>query len=834
MRASERAQQVTASQPISNISPYEISVTHDISVGSGLSRSARKNMVYAGELPSDTSTKPHVRIDDRCDVKPAVASRRASGFSFSDEENFLAQPLFPSPQLPQVPGSGTFDLAFFLKNTGPPPRRARSAKVPTRVDSTKSNKKSAFSFLKPSNLSNNLMPTKLRKTSAPNLLRLPETVVARTSTNGKRYFQIALSGVEGYNHASEEHNRYRAAEFARAMKRTGNTMSSLASSGKGTKAIGSARGTTVIPASWGSPPESLGDDALSIYDAYTKGGKLGMKALPESKTVGPNYPDLRAPNTDRKDVASQPLRGNPTTDVAHHVAEIHKTDGLSKDVDAAGSISSTTSNHGLVPPRTSSIRRPNPATMGLQKQTIQPEVSSQFQDAVESECPIRTLQADNQGPQPSASSTHEPAAGIIRADNTSGIVINTQKGHAHRPSSSIESLSAVLRNQPRPGPAPTRALPSLPEVRNESGERSDALEMATKDPLPVKSMLKDKFSHSRSQSEPSPKPSGSTRTVENPLITQEVRIRTNDYPITQPTTSECKVDPLTKRIVSNTPTVTDCAFPIDSASDTLRSTRKSREERVHARKMRDLQALRDQQEEKKATEVAEKPALDTDTADDQPLARQLSNFMAYSPATTFPQPPQRSQSKLSPTKTKTKLRPSMASRKRSNGISPIMLVVDNEPVASASSLANQMAHTPNLSSQDYITSKAPITWRPTTPIHSSEDESLNRRLSNLSKRTSASTSEKPASASSVCSSTGQAELEAKIEARMNVMERKNALLEAALLAVIHTSANMAALPAAGGSRISGLTSGITSPSVLPFEVRLKSRHSHSRQSSAAT
>lgn len=143
-----------------------------------------------------------------------------------------------------------------------------------------------------------------------------------------------------------------------------------------------------------------------------------------------------------------------------------------------------------------------------------------------------------------------------------------------------------------------------------------------------------------------------------------------------------------------------------------------------------------------------------------------------------------------------------------NNVSPIMVIAEQEPHTSARrrSRLSREVHRRSRSVEDRTDNQAEHTGsraRSGSPsLPSSDEEGIHRIPSKASTRPKrgsirrAETPLDPAKSPEIQSTRGSwdtSDLEARIEARLSQMERKNILLEAALMAVITTSASFGSL-----------------------------------------
>ncbi|KAI9675838.1 MAG: hypothetical protein M1829_003264 [Trizodia sp. TS-e1964] len=258
--------------------------------------------------------------------------------------------------------------------------------------------------------------------------------------------------------------------------------------------------------------------------------------------------------------------------------------------------------------------------------------------------------------------------------------------------------------------------------------------------------------------------------------------------------------------ISVSPPPRRTSHPLNETPSSEALSRKFREERVRARKMRDLQSLRARFENKRLEEPVKAPIK---PVDEIRHSKRISQLLP-APSSIVERVPSRLGIRPIATGNSPTVRTELSrdGRRRLSSISPIMLVMEQKPIADDNN------------TNDYVRKwrmrgNATLRVRCYNNIPgSSEDDSDRMSLPNrrsFGELTPPSTGTRD----SIQSTTRTAELEARIAA----MERKNALLEAALLAVLQTSASISS----GSTRPSSVMS-TTQPAMTALMECLAALH----------
>ncbi|KAI9863156.1 MAG: hypothetical protein M1813_003976 [Trichoglossum hirsutum] len=652
--------------------------------------------------------------------------------------------MLPATSHPIVPGNTTRDLAEFLRSTAPP--WYDPSLDPLSKSSPSIHKKSTFGFLRSSAAS----PTKTQLIH-PNPIFLPESVIARTSTNGKRYLHISLPTEDASGHisqssvhdsrVSEDGDQYHTNEPGSSSSRSGRANTGITSSAPSAALQGPEEKPTLPGSPRSTSKSELSDaDTADSYHAYLRNQKAegplvkGGARFP-GKPRRPVSIDVAGRIT-KKDQQFRRRSNTPDNPIYSH-DRAHR--GADRTCDATV-ISSATNyksvfihSHGL-PPRRSSITK---TKLFLPHAHIAMTHENSLGSGLANRSP-GSPHDHYRYKRTSAQSADIAVAETIRSDASSGVTTDAEStpSLSNTPSSGY-FFSTALRTPPRPGPAPTRALPSLPEGHDTSAGGKD---------------------HTASPSKQSTASERSDFKSGNPSLRQTEMSGTNDN---------------AERI----------------SSETLKVSRKSREERVRERKMRDLQSTRARHETRKPDGTQHQVALDNE--DKHAEARN-----SHTSTTT-------SSSSASGSRPRTGRRPSVSSslqdstagllRESKPGLvsfSPIMLVVEQPPTAEPRH--PEYHPVKKAESAKLLSSSIPGSHvhsrSPSPSLPSSDDDSARKRRT--TKKGSLVSSATTAAAFRAFEAGATIGKEVELEARLAAVEKKNALLESALMAVLQSTAQI--------------------------------------------
>ncbi|KAH0543185.1 hypothetical protein FGG08_002446 [Glutinoglossum americanum] len=707
------------------------------------------NRSQPGNLHLNSSTiRPSQYLSHRTDrtgPRQLTAPRSLSEFPLSGNARML-----PVTSHRTVPGNTTKELAEFLRSTSPP---WYDPSLDPQSDSGPSaHKKSAFGFLRSSTPS----PTKPQPIS-PDPIFLPESVTARTSTNGKRYLHISLPTESASSqrplpahagHTSGDGDRYHVNEPRSSSNRSGRASTGITSSAPSSAPQGLRDKSVSSGSPWNAGKSELSDaDTADSYHGYLrtqtaegsllKGGARFLGKPRRSASI-----DV-AGRVTRKDLQFR-HRSNTSDGPIFSQNQTHRGSGRACD---AAVISTTPSyksvfihSHGL-PPRRSSIPQ---ARLFLPNAHVAMAHESSLASNLANRRP-NSSQEYYKDRRTSTQSVDNTIAEAIRSDTSSGITTDAESTPSlSNTPGSVFSYSATVRTPPRPGPAPTRALPSLPEGHDTSPGGEDRAASPSKQPA-------------------------------------------------APDSSDVKPG-----ITSLRQTEISSASDLTS-SESLKVSRKSREERVRERKMRDLQSTRARRESKKRDSTQYQGALSNE--DKQTEARN-----SHASVTT-------SSSSGSGSLSRTGRRPSVSSslqgsivglpRENKSGLnsfSPIMLVAEQEPLSESGLLEYHPVK--KSESTKFLSGSIPGSYahsRSPSPSLPSSDDDIARKP-RITKKGSLVSSATTAAAFKAFEASAAIGREAEMEARLVAVEKKNALLESAFMAILQSAAQLSTSIRPGSSQ----------------------------------
>ncbi|KAI9786445.1 MAG: hypothetical protein M1839_006905 [Geoglossum umbratile] len=672
---------------------------------------------------------------NRPGLRPLVVPRPFSEFPLSNSVRMI-----PVASHSIVPGNTTKDLAEYLRTTTPPWYDPSSD--PRNKPGSIVHKKSAFGFLR----SNTSAPTQ----PDPNPVFLPDSVIARTSTNGKRYLHIELPAETTMGHrsrpslqascTSEDGDRYHRDEPGGSPNRPGGAKTGTTPSTSPVVPQGSGEKQMPSSSPWGTGrPEHSDTDTAESYHSYLRtqtaeGSLLKGGARPPAKPRRPASADAVGRGTKRN-----PQFRNRSNTVDNPIYPYDQKQ-RSADRSCNATVVTATPNyksvfihsHGL-PPRKSSITKtrsfPPSAHISMAHESF-----------------LRRNLADRHPTPPQEhykikrSSTQSTVAETIRSDGSSSVTTDAEStpSVSNAPSSPF-SFNTTARAPPRPGPAPTRALPSLPEGHDTSIANKDRTANLSKHSV-------------------TPDKSDAQSVTASPRETE----------------------------------ATGTGGHLENASpETLKVSRKSREERVRERKMRDLQSTRARREMRVSENTHHQAAHGNED-------RQAEIRNSHTSATT-------SSSSTSGSRPRTGRRPSASSSLQGstiglpkesdpglNSYSPIMIVAEQEPMTQPTPLEHHPAKKSESIKQlcGSITGSHAHSRSPSPSLPSSDDDSV--RKPRIKKKGSLLSSATTAAAFRAFEAGAPSGREAEIEARLVAVEKKNSLLESALLAILQSTAQIPA------------------------------------------
>jgi hypothetical protein len=738
------------------------------------------------------STMPHAVPQQRQyhsyrPQRQPVAPRPLSEFSINDDASSIAMSLNTRAQ-----ENSTSDLAYFLKTTQPPtyarpaPERANSLNVP---------KKNAFAKFRPGTSAR--AGTRINQNSP---IILPQHVASKTSASGKKYYHIQVPDSPTYRtldpgsqfspSSSNSNGQTAYKDYAQSSISTNpQVANSFRSSGQ------RASDSTALSSTYGGRTSSLGADTnlkpsphqlserrsegtldvdtAANYQRYLKSGsQLGAYSNPPSRGSDAPHRQLVKPASTEvfggQAEKSQMRQGPETTGIlveapATTPEQVATVDSGHQRLESQSSQYSDSTSYkpsiaihanGL-PPRTSSVPGTGLVPPGVRDPSVKRVEDVTPPLAVPLSPPMKSA-----SPGPSESGSE---AEIMQA--TSGQVL---RGSA--PGAVQGFYGPNIRKPPRPGPPPMRSLPSLPEgsqddLRNSSRPISPSSQLSsTSQIFRAESPIKD---------------GASVRSL----------------------------------------AASDVTSLAGSTSESLRLSRRSREERVKARKMRDLQTIRARHENKKLDKQFEEENVKKLKADE---ARYSQTPTMTSDSSSGDGRYSRISINSLSSRRLSRQRDSLIYNQRpsyspTNAFSPIMLVVEHEPgtgvfrtgepTGPLSPLQAARFPKPRKSHSSNTITRNTRSGSPSFP--SSDDEAVDSSRRHTAKpsmdgiaRAYGQSHTPGGKYASHVSKHHRQDSQSQLEQRVEAMERKNLLLESALLAVIQASPGMGIIGGGTGAGVS--------------------------------
>lgn len=390
---------------------------------------------------------------------------------------------------------------------------------------------------------------------------------------------------------------------------------------------------------------------------------------------------------------------------------------------------------------------------------------------------------------PSMLSGNESTIDDGQSDAESAIVLEAQSAEVIQAQAAAGYYNGSIK-PPKPGPAPTRALPSLPEVRDggttvQRGSTDSAQDRISLESGPGNSPKKiPPKSPARRYGYLPPSTVASRGLSSSPR--KDIGSGSKQEPSQIPTMEEPK---------SSSPLLPPNDLLLQPMSAIgLEQRQNHRTRSTKALKFRDLERL-------KARRSATSPAV---LPDAKPIDQQEDTHETiFLPSTRYSTNPPKLSKVYSFTKLSTETPQQVEKSKPTNDLSPIILIAEQEPTLTPTPLAQDSQHTTSGTNAAF----------PSQPPNSPASLPLHFPLPPLP-----SISEPQQPPSSIPTdhsafdplthriSMSHADLEARLEARISALEKKNTLLEKAFLAVLNTSASFSAVQTpmpSGGDRSSG-------------------------------
>lgn len=393
---------------------------------------------------------------------------------------------------------------------------------------------------------------------------------------------------------------------------------------------------------------------------------------------------------------------------------------------------------------------------------------------------------------PSMFSGNESTVDDIQSDAESAIVLEAQSAEFVRAHGTAGFYNGFVK-PPKPGPAPTRALPSLPEGRDGSTVQRGSTDLAEG------RISLDSGSGSSPKKIPPKSPARRYGYLPSSIVASRVPFTSPRKSLDSGIKHEPSQTPAAEQRKSSSPLLPpNDPLPEAVSPATLEQRQYRRTSSTKALKMRDLERIRASQATTGATVL---PDVNSINQQVEPAETPYLPSTKYSgkpfPAGHRSQGSQFSDMSAEISKPNEKDKPT-------NEISPIIIIAEQEPI---------LASGPNLHDSHQATSGsiAPLPLQPpdspavpplTLPLHfpvpplpsleHPTEPSLEPLFDPLTHRISMS----------------HADLEARLEARISALEKKNVLLEKAFLAVLNTSAtfNVQTPPGDRSSGFSGASS----------------------------
>lgn len=397
---------------------------------------------------------------------------------------------------------------------------------------------------------------------------------------------------------------------------------------------------------------------------------------------------------------------------------------------------------------------------------------------------------DRQSKAPSVFSANGSIAESVQSDVDSGVITKAQSVEFIRAQGAAGYYSGGPRQPPKPGPPPTRALPSLPEGHdgsnsgigrpNNSSQSRSSIESALRrspNKVPSNSPTKGRYQYSPMK-----------RTVPKPTaicFEREASVQPQQ-----------QLSPSPEIVQSTRPAVPEpCRDPLvnDSSLTVLERKQVKRARSTKALKMRDIERARSRQG---SFSVAESNPIGSKEEKHEgtvvlPTVSDAYNFRSFLPMTG--NQVSRFSDLSSPT-----LHDQDPGR-TANGLSPIILVAEQEPelVINDARLPSDLSHfskkrsarggTENVSTGEALDEKVAA---PRLPSNCPDREtSLNSIIAGRRriKRETYHSGHTAFSEQDHSPSITTTDLEAKLEARVAALEKKNGLLHRLFLAMLDTS-----------------------------------------------
>lgn len=459
---------------------------------------------------------------------------------------------------------------------------------------------------------------------------------------------------------------------------------------------------------------------------------------------------------------------------------VHVPLGVRNNVGESGSRNQTSKGQQLSPPVPDSLpSRPRVAT------PKSPLHSAQNSTEVKESSSI-----DRQSKAPSVLSANESIGESVQSDTDSGVITKAQSVEFVRAQGAAGYYSGVPRKPLKPGPAPTRALPSLPEVHDGSTAAIGQPHNSTQSSGSIESALRRSPSKVSSNSLNKGRYQYSPMKTTVPKPTAIVLDGETDVPSQRQSSPSPEPVPRTQ---------SDIAEPYRESpvnEPSFGATERKQVKRVRstkALKMRDIERARSRQE---SAGVAATTPIGTKEEKHEgtvilPTVSDAYNFRSMLPMT------EKEVSRFSDLSSPTLHDQDLG--RTANGLSPIIVVAEQEPELvvnkarqpSNESRLNQKRSArkvaENISKGEALDETPAIPRLPTnSPDREASLSSIIAGRRRIKKETSHS-GQATLSEQDQNPSIASTDLEAKLEARVAALEKKNGLLHRLFLAVLDTA-----------------------------------------------
>lgn len=678
------------------------------------------------------------------------------------------------------------DIQEFLQHEQPPPE---PTPVPSRINSKR--KKQVLDMLFKSRYRSSRPP--IRHASPP-----PSIAKDQRTIDGRMYSQIGLDDKQMYEvgNSSTYQINYRKAPMASTTAHVSNGTINEKPIASSEKLYDPAPQLDIvndygagISKEW--PPELLESGETKLpqeAEAETRNKSSSpSNCLPKPGT-GPRVRDFassrlaRSPRSLAATVARQP---SPILEIPHpalfwthpHVSVAHTNDTPNMN----GGRASPSVNTSSIPIR-SQVRLqaspPKTPRRSRQKSSLEMAMSP-------------TLGGHSK--TPSMLSGNESTVDDVQSDAESAIVLEAQSAEFVRAHGTAGFYNGFVK-PPKPGPAPTRALPSLPEGR----DGSTTVQRGSIDSARGRISL-DSGSGSSPKKIPPKSPARRYGYLPSSIVASMVPSTSPRKSLDSGTKYEPSQTPATEQRKSSSPLLPPNDLLHEAVSPaTLEQRQYRRTSSTKALKMRDLERIKAR---RAATSPAVLPDVKSMNQQEEPGETLYLPSTRYSgkPFSAVHRPPGSHFSDLS-----AEISPPNEKAKSTNEISPIILVAEQEPIlasgvnlhdsqqATSGSIAPLPLQPPNSPATPPLTLPLHFPVPPLPSLEPPPESSLEPLFDPLTHRISMS----------------HADLEARLEARISALEKKNVLLEKAFLAVLNTSAtfNIQTPPGDRSSGFSGASS----------------------------